>query len=412
MIRTLLLVIISISSAHLFGQFGEVCEGDRLVEPIFAEVQISESVKFGVGTNVLNQEFDLLMDVYEPVGDNLRDRPVVVLAHGGSFVGGDRKNPVMVNTCTELAKRGYVAASIEYTLFPFLTLGFPDSTDLINVIALASGDLKTAIRFFKEDGINENTFGINPGLVTAGGYSAGAILACHQGMLDEDDELTEFVQNAFDEVGGIENLGGNLEFDDDIISVFNISGSVYDVDFIDENSTPIYSAHGDMDGTVPYMFGLTGGIMTSNGSFNINQRYQSLGLESQLFTFVGGGHTDIFSAANFADDLLAMYNEFFVWNKEQICSIIASNDNLEKTSASIYPNPTDGIVNFQFGEQLSSAYQIEVYNQLGQLSYTSQKFQAANQHIDLSDLDLGLYLVKINFEENYQPVTKRIVISN
>ena len=61
MIRTLLLVIISISSAHLFGQFGEVCEGDRLVEPIFAEVQISESVKFGVGTNVLNQEFDLLM---------------------------------------------------------------------------------------------------------------------------------------------------------------------------------------------------------------------------------------------------------------------------------------------------------------------------------------------------------------
>jgi len=398
----------------MFGQLDLVCEGDRLVEPIFSEVQITESVMFGVGTNVLNQEYDLLMDIYEPVGDDLTNRPVVVMAHGGSFVAGDRKNPVMVNTCTELAKRGYVAASIEYTLWPLIAYGFqlPDSTDLINVIALASGDLKTAIRFFNEDGLNDNTYGVNPGLISAGGYSAGAILACHQGMLDVDDELTEFVQTAFDEVGGIEDLGTNLEFSDDIISVFNISGSVYDVDFIDANSSPIYSAHGEIDGTVPYMFGLTGSIMTSNGSFNINQRYQSEGLESQLFTFEGGGHTDIFSDAVYADDLLTMYNNFFTWNKEQICSVIASNEYLEIASVNIYPNPTDGIVNFQLGRDLNTAYQVEVYNQLGQLFYTSQTFHEADKQLDLSHLEDGLYLVKINFEENYQPLTKRIVMSN
>ena len=412
MIRTLLLTILSFSALQVFGQLDQVCEGDRLIAPIFSEVQITESVKFGVGTSVLNQEFDLLMDIYEPVGDDLKNRPVVVLAHGGSFVGGDRKNPVMVNTCTELAKRGYVAASIEYTLWPFLTLGFPDSTDLINVIALASGDLKTAIRFFNEDGLNENLYGVNPGLITAGGYSAGAILACHQGMLDVDDTLSEFVQTAFDGVGGIEGSGTNLDFSDEIISVFNISGSVYDVNFIDDNSSPIYSAHGDMDGTVPYMFGLTGSIMTSNGSFNINERYQSLGLESQLFTFEGGGHTDIFSDAIFADDLLTMYNDFFVWNKDQVCSIIASSDELKRTNASIFPNPTDGLLNFQLGQDLTSAYQIEVFNQLGQLFYTSQTIQDSKNQIDLSHLEDGLYVVKINFEENYQALTKRIVISN
>ena len=199
----------------------------------------------------------------------------------------------MMMVCNALAERGYVAASIDYTLWP-LTMGLPDSSDLTTVVISALGNMKTAVRYFNEDGLTDNEFRVNPELISAGGFSAGAILANHLGMIDPTDELDDFIGPIVEAQGGLAELGNNLEFSDEIISVINLSGSIYQVDYIDENSTPIFSSHGDMDGTVPFVFGLTGGVLSSHGSFSINNTYNDLGLESELFVFEGGGHTDIF----------------------------------------------------------------------------------------------------------------------
>ena len=412
MIKTLLLLIVSICTIPMLAQSDGLCDGDRLIEPIFNEIEIIESVAFDVGVNTFNAEVDLVMDIYQPVGDDLDRRPVVVMAHGGSFVAGSRTNPVMVATCTELARRGYVAASIEYSLFSVLALGFPDSTDLVNTIVKGMGEMKSAVRFFREDGLGENIYGVDPDLISVGGYSAGAILANHQGMLDDGDDIDDFLRTAIDDQGGFENLGNRLEISDDILSVFNISGSVYRLGFIDQGSAPIYSGQGDMDETVPYMFGLTGGVVNTFGSFNINETYQSVGVESQLFTFVGGGHTDIFEPP-FADDLVDMYDGFFEFNKDIVCTaLLSSSKDLPTTSASIFPNPSKGELNFQFSDDLNSEYNIEVFNQLGQLIHSSQQFNDTTAQIYLDNMDQGLYLVKVNFAENYQPITKRVVISN
>lgn len=408
----ILLLFTAIFTLPLLAQTAPVCEGDRLENVVFSEIQVTEGVVFGVGVDVLNQEFNLLMDVYEPVGDDLDRRPVVVMAHGGSFIGGNRTNPLMVSTCTALAQRGYVAASIEYTLWPFLALGLPDSTDLIDVIVASMGNMKTAIRYFNEDGLNANTFGVNPDAIVAGGYSAGAIIACHQGILDESDELTDFVQDAIDDRGGFANLGTNLDFSDEILAVINFSGSIYDLDFIDENSAPIYSSHGDMDGTVPFTFGLTGGILTSNGSSNIADRYNELGLENELFVFEGGGHTDIFTDAPFEAPLAEMLDNLYTWNKEQVCQTITSSENLISTQASIFPNPVNGQINVRLPQEVSAAYTIEIYNQLGQLVYNSQSFHGPTAQISVAGMSNGMYYTKINFADTFSPLTKRVVIAN
>ena len=410
MIRTILYSFFLLFTFSLGAQ--DLCSSDRLVEPIFEEVQVTNNVVFDAGIGPFNNDIDLVMNIYEPAGDELERRPVIVMAHGGSFVTGSRNNPVMVNTCTELARRGYVAASIEYSLFPFLVLGQPDSTDLINVITKAMGEMKSAVRFFREDGLGENQYRVDPNLISVGGYSAGAILACHQGMLDEDDVIDSFVQDAIDTQGGFANLGNRLGVSDEVLSIFSIAGSVYEVDFIDENSTPIYSGHGNADETVPYVFGLTGGVVNSHGSFNIHQEYEAQGIENQLFTFEGGGHSDIFTEAIFENDLLEMYENFFVWNKDQICGLLSSNDELALVETSIFPNPTDGELNFKFGNDLNSDYTIEVYNQIGQQMFSSQKFSNQTAQINLGSMNNGLYLVKINFDENYHAITRRIVIAN
>ncbi len=413
MVRHVLLTFASILVIFpLFAQVDDpACDGERLVAPIFTEVEVTESVVYGVGTDVSGNDFNLLMDVYEPVGDDLEQRPVVVLAHGGSFIGGTRRNPVMVNTCTALAERGYVAASIEYTLWPLL-MGFPDSLDLINVVVSSLGDMRTAIRYFNEDGLTDNEFRVNPNVISAGGYSAGAIIACHQGMMDGEDDLPDFIVDALTVQGGIDSLGTNLEYSDDVLSILNLSGAVYDVDFIDDNSKPIFSSHGDMDGTVPYMFGVTGGVLTSNGSFNITQRYNELGLDNQLFTFDGGGHTDIFSDAIFAADLNEMYENLFIWNKDQVCNRVpTSSEDLFTTSAKVYPNPVQNELNIELPSDLGTDHIVEIFNQVGQLVYSGISNSNIKSSINLSGLSNGLYITKISFQEKYSPISHRIVIA-
>ena len=56
------------------------------------------------------------MDVYTPVGDVCQNRPLLVFAHGGAFVGGSKNNSLAESICESFAKRGYVAASINYRL--------------------------------------------------------------------------------------------------------------------------------------------------------------------------------------------------------------------------------------------------------------------------------------------------------
>ncbi len=46
----------------------------------------------------------LYMDVYQPVGDTAQQRPLIILAHGGSFMHGNRKSDCIPALCREPCK--------------------------------------------------------------------------------------------------------------------------------------------------------------------------------------------------------------------------------------------------------------------------------------------------------------------
>ena len=50
------------------------------------------------------------------MGDDLESRPLVLMLFGGSYIGGSRTSPDIVEICTRYAKMGYVAAAIDYRL--------------------------------------------------------------------------------------------------------------------------------------------------------------------------------------------------------------------------------------------------------------------------------------------------------
>ena len=144
-----------------FGQ-----DAQRYVDRIFTEVDVQTDVIYGVNATVLAVgqlgeavQQPLIMDVYTPVGDAEEERPLFLVFHTGNFlpfpqnggVGGTLRDSTVVEICTQLAQRGFVAASVDYRLGwnPIA----PDQTSrvftLINAAWRGVQDANTAVRFHR-----------------------------------------------------------------------------------------------------------------------------------------------------------------------------------------------------------------------------------------------------------------------
>jgi len=139
-----------------------------------ATVKFEPDVVFGKGGDI-----ELKMDIALPEKLD-KPAPCIVFIHGGGWRGGNRK--AHVAQINEVAKRGYVAATISYRLVP--SARFPAQVE----------DVKSAIRYLRA---NADKYQIDSDRIGAVGFSAGAHLAMLLGTMDEND--------------GLEGDGGNLD---------------------------------------------------------------------------------------------------------------------------------------------------------------------------------------------------------
>jgi acetyl esterase/lipase len=105
------------------------------------------------------------MDIYQPTGDIETNRPLIVWAHGGSFIGGTKTDADMVALSQAFTKKGYVCASINYRLglTPF------DSVGAVKAVLRAVQDMKASVRFFYKDKLTTNTYKIDTTNIFIGG---------------------------------------------------------------------------------------------------------------------------------------------------------------------------------------------------------------------------------------------------
>jgi len=116
------LFLLTMTSTVLMSQ-------DRYLDEVFADVTVTQNVVYGTNGTILLiaqageiVEQPLIMDVYQPTGDTEVDRPLVLMFHTGNFlpnvvngqISGTLRDSAMVDMCTQLARRGYVAASVDY----------------------------------------------------------------------------------------------------------------------------------------------------------------------------------------------------------------------------------------------------------------------------------------------------------
>ena len=194
---------------------------NRYLDDVFTDVNISEIDTFAVNISIEPVLFGLApallpieCDIYQPVGDTLTNRPVIIVSHTGSFLPpvangqptGSVKDSSIVEQCTRWAKKGYVAVAMGNRK------GWnPTSTDqdvrtstLLQAAYRGIQDAKAMVRFLRmtEDALG-NPFGIDPTKIVLGGQGTGAYISLGYATLDDADvelNLPKFID--FSNTGG------------------------------------------------------------------------------------------------------------------------------------------------------------------------------------------------------------------
>ena len=405
--KYIIALIILIVSHIAYGQTPDCVEG-RYTTDLFQEIS-STTVQYGKNINIgTTDSLDLFMDIYTPTNDTETSRPVMILAHGGSFVFGNRAD--VQAQCLQYARKGYVTASISYHLWP-LTSGFPDSLELLDVVIKAVHDMKGAIRYFKNDQAFENLWNIDSTRIIIGGYSAGAILAMHTSHMDTTDiDLPDFIKETINVNGGIEGKSNKLSNTSDVIGTINLSGALYHRNLIDVDDPPFISFHGDNDDTVPFGRGFAAGIISMEGSSLLHERADEIGVRNRFDAVSGGGHIDIYTDNNYASARETFFEHADSFLGSLVCpSLISASKNLPFASTvSVHPNPAKDFITISFDQELAGV-DISIYNLNGQLITFHPNLFGNTINIDVSSLHNGMYILELADPEGGTDVQKLIV---
>lgn len=236
---------------------------------------------------------DLKLDIYYPKTDLFKNRPLMMLIHGGAFYVGSKESAAEQNLATSLARMGYVVASIDYRL------GFKLMPSDIELSAYrAIQDAHAALRFLAH---NASGLGIDPNQVYVGGTSAGAMASLNVAFMDNDERPERIKQaNKEGRLMKIEESGNKYTEKFTIKGVINLWGGLADLTIIDKNENiPVLSVHGTADEIVPYEtdYPFRNSLMINRfmvdkmyGSKLIDDRLKILGIRERLVSLKGLGH--------------------------------------------------------------------------------------------------------------------------
>ena len=213
--KIIYILLLLLTSFQLVAQDHPTCDGNRYRADVFENFTETTGLKYGEGTTFGGNFQGLFLDVYEPEGDTETLRPVIILAFGGSFIGGARED--MAFLCEAYAKRGYVAVTIDYRLYDGALFPLPSAEDMTDVVIKSISDMKAAIRYMREDAATTNLYKIDPDNIFVGGISAGSITAAHTAVIDSTDTFTDELMTILEANGGWEgNTSDNFEYSSDV----------------------------------------------------------------------------------------------------------------------------------------------------------------------------------------------------
>jgi acetyl esterase/lipase len=239
--------------------------------------EIREGLTYGP-----NERNDL--DLFLPKDDGKSLRPAVIVIHGGAWRSGDKRQ--LRNLAELFARRGYVAAAINYRLAP--KWSYPAQLD----------DCQRAVRWLRK---NAKEFRVDPKRFGAAGASAGGHLALLLGTREVRDDSDADLKGISSKVQCVLSICGPTDLtdkryaqaarDSDLGKILiEFIGKPYDeapnlwkeaspIYHVSPDDAPTFIIHGDQDSIVPF-----------EQSVRFAEALRKVGVEVQLVAIKGMDH--------------------------------------------------------------------------------------------------------------------------
>lgn len=354
---------------------------NRYLDQIFTQVSVTPAI-YGSNFTVLTisttghtARQPLVMDVYQPVGDTEVARPLIIYCHTGNFLpwlnpatgvtingacGGTKNDPGAVETCTRLAKMGYVVASIDYRLGwrPDLLQEIQRRFTLINAAYRGVQDARTCIRFFRKSVAESgNPFKIDPNKIAIWGQGTGGYLSLNTAALDKYSEIittsepgkfmlnatTPMVIEAYNgdpygvqttpgivdalygavtgfPVGDTLYVPNHIGYSSDFNLAINMGGALGDKAWLDANTPPILSFHVPLDPFAPCGDGT---VIVPGFNFAVVNVTGSCGVQPIMD---GLNNNDVFEQPGLLSDNLSTYARTINNNTEAFYPLFRAPD--------------------------------------------------------------------------------------
>lgn len=293
--RTFLFILIVLQLSFASESLAQNCNPVRYIDPMF-----DVTTTFGIEYQQARPYAGLLevpyhLDIYEPEGDTVTHRPVIVFQFGGGYLIGDKLFPPAPTYCPMWAELGYVCVSINYRLgFSAVSTGSAE-----RAVYRGVQDLQAALRFLCEF---SDDYGIDTNRIIVTGNSAGAVSTFHSTFMDPNQAPPSYQGFGIGldsySLGGVFDSGNNYWNNQEVSAAGIICnwGAILDTNFIGDGAddwVPTIMFHGTEDDLVPYVEGApfdSPFFPVVLGSDPINQRLDNTTIPHKFVPLVGSGH--------------------------------------------------------------------------------------------------------------------------
>lgn len=362
----------------------------RYVTDVFTKLDSIIGGTYGNAINYLGNNQNLLFDFYAPGLDTIPQKPLIIYIHGGGFTSGTRDYPSIRLLCHRMARKGYAVASIDYRLDPNFQL-YNSETNR-RPMTDAMHDTKQAIRYFKA---NAEKYKIDTTKVFIGGESAGAITAMMVAYVNKQEEMGPYpMANPNNSVGS----NTNSHVGNGVNATMCLCGMLLNTMAIESsNDPPILWTHGSADSFIPISL-----------SFNIVLRALQINLPIQTKVYEGAAHCPWYYGnpgwETYLDSTINDITTFLYPKVKTTSNVNGITDN----KINIYPNPSTNHLNIDLNQQYSIV-NISILSSIGQICQTWSFQNTKKIYLDVKSLESGIYIVKVDLDNNFA-FLKKIMI--